>query len=345
MSAPSDPIREVWQGGAADLFAMSQVTHAFGALSLAFSDGGAAPTVWFPDYFCDGALTLLRQSGAAIAFYPVDAGYGPDWAACRAMAEGGPPDIFVLVHYMGARGDLETARAFCDDTGAKLLEDATQILRPAGGVGSFGDFVCFGPRKFFDLPDGGLLVVRHAEDARRVAEALRALPQRSPPALRWRVAKARKALKRRLGLEPKPAGTPARRRLEDVHPEPRPFAEPFMSAAARKELSRAIRAGRLDEIVRRQLRAEHAVAGFAEQRNDVTLFERPPDVVACWTGLKCSDPVQAQAALDALRAQGLVAHPWPNRLPPETLDRAPHATATALRNTTLIVLPARTPQG
>lgn len=345
MTGHSDPIRGIWQGEAADMFFMSQVTHAFGALALAFQGRETPLRFWFPDYFCNGALALLRQSGVGIAFYPVDLDLRPDWAACRAMAEGGPPDIFVMVHYMGSRGDLETARAFCDEIGARLLEDATQLLRPVDGIGSFGDFVCFGPRKFFDLPDGGLLVVRHAEDALRLTDALRALPQRAPSALRWRVRKARKALKRRLGLTRKRTRPLPPRRLEDVRPEPQPFPEPFMSATARKALSRAIRGGEADEIARHRQRAEQAVLDLVKRRNDLAPVTRPPDAVACWTGLTCLDPAHAQAAIDVLRDQDFEAQPWPNQLPPETLDREAHARAFALRNATLIVLQGRAPQG
>lgn len=344
MKSNSDPIRQVWQGASSDLFLLSQVSHAFGVLPVALRDEPTELTVWFPDYFCNGSLARLRGSGAEIGFYPIGSDFKPDWAACRAMAEQGPPDVFVLVHYLGSRGDLEAARAFCNEIGAKLLEDATQLLRPECGIGSLGDFVCFGPRKFFDIPDGGLLVVRDPDDARRVAEALRRIPQRAPSSIRWRVKRARRAARNRLGLGRKPVLPLTPRRLDDVRPEPQPFSEAFMSATARERLSLALRAGWIDEIARQRLRYEDAVREFVRNLDGVSPLDKPSDAIACWVGLECKDPGHAQTALDGLRALGFPALPWPNQLPPEILGRDAHARAVALRNTTLIVPFARLPQ-
>ncbi|MCK5747587.1 MAG: DegT/DnrJ/EryC1/StrS family aminotransferase [Oricola sp.] len=332
-----DPIRRIWQEGASDLFLLSQVSHAFNVLPLALETNGAAPKFWFPDYFCNGPLSKLRDSGAEIAFYPVDLNLRPDWAACRAMAESGPPDVFALVHYMGSRSDIETARAFCDEIGAKLLEDATQLLRPVDEIGSLGDFVCFSPRKFFDIPDGGLLIVRHAEDARRLADMLGRVTRRTPPTLRWRVRRTKNALRNRLGLERKRV-TPLRQiRLEDVSPEPQPFGEPFMSRIACKELAHAIDSGMLDEIVQKRLRYQDEVREFVGQWDDVSLLDKPSNSVACWVGLTCHDPAHAQLVLDTLRRHGFPALPWPNQLPPEIHNREVHSQAIKLLSTTLIV--------
>lgn len=342
MSVSSDPIRDVWQADASDLFFMAQVSHAFAVLPFAFPDKEGAPRIWFPDYFCNGALAALRRSGAEIVFYPVDLDLRPDWAACAAMAEDRPPGVFVLVHYMGTRGDIETARAFCDATGARLLEDATQLLRPVGGIGSLGDFVCYSPRKFFDIPHGGLLVVRRAEDALRVEATLRTIPHRSPPTLKWRLRRIERALgswlrpgrRRRKQLAPV--------RLADVRPEPQPFDEAFMGAVARDALARALRRGMADEIARRRLRYESIVRDYVEGRDDLSLPVKPANAVSCWIGVTCRDPARAQDALDDLRSHGFPTVPWPNQLPPETIERDGHERAVALRRTTFIVaLPGR----
>ena len=148
-----ETIGKLWQQGSAGLFCLSQVSHAFGILALALAKGTAPTRFWFPDYFTNGALTKLRDLGAEIFFYPVTLDMHPDWEACEAMAEEAPPDVFVLVHYFGVCNDIENTRAFCDRTGARLLEDATQVLRPIGEIGTLGDFVCYGPRKFFPIPD------------------------------------------------------------------------------------------------------------------------------------------------------------------------------------------------
>ena len=114
---------------------------------------------WLPDYFCNQSTDLLRRDGVRLSFYPVTDSLVPDWTACRALAGQSPPDVFVVVHYFGqACGD--GARAFADDTGAVLVEDAAHALGPAPGIGEDGDVVCYSPHKLFALPHGALMLVR-----------------------------------------------------------------------------------------------------------------------------------------------------------------------------------------
>jgi hypothetical protein len=120
-----------------------------------------SPVVWFPDYFCNGALGPLRALGVRIRFYPVTADLEPDYAWCQREARTRPPDIFFLVHYFGTPAVGERCREFCNQVKAWLVEDAAHVLQRIPGVGESGDFVCYSPHKHLPLPDGAILVCRH----------------------------------------------------------------------------------------------------------------------------------------------------------------------------------------
>jgi len=118
------------------------------------------PTAWLPDFFCNSALHVLRLTGFKLVFYPLTSQMEPDMAACRKLAEGNPPDLFLLVHYFGRPTHPASASDFCRHHGAWLVEDATHVLRPLDGVGGVGDFVIYSPHKHLPIPDGAVLVVR-----------------------------------------------------------------------------------------------------------------------------------------------------------------------------------------
>lgn len=171
--AHHDLIRSVWQADCEQLVLLSQASHGLGLVARWLSSRSTVPPLlWFPDYFCNGALDFVRAAGARLAFYPVARSLEPDWDRCREMARSGAPDIFALVHYFGRAAPLAQASSFCSEIGALLLEDCTQILHPTPSIGSRGDFVCFSPRKFFDTPDGGLLAIRGADLAGAFAQWL-----------------------------------------------------------------------------------------------------------------------------------------------------------------------------
>lgn len=341
MSTVPDSVAALWQGKAARLLAFSQVTHALGMLAPAFGRGGRTPYFWFPDYFCDGALALLRRHGVRLGFYPVGLDLKPDWAACRDACRTNPPDFFVLVHYFGVANDIEGARAFCDAAGARLVEDATQLLLPGGDVGRLGDFVCYGPRKFFDIPDGGLLAVRSEDDAAAIEAALASAPRATPPTWRWRVKAMERGIRRRLPRRTRHMHLPPVR-LDTVNPEPLPFAEPLMSAYAMRRLDAALGMGRLAAIAERRRRHADRVAALTENLDGVSPIDRRAGAISCWEALSCRDRTRAQTALDHMRAAGFPAVPWPNQLPPEVLSQPAHERAVRLRGTSLIINPRGT---
>lgn len=116
-------------------------------------------TVWFPAYFCNEALALLRELEVDLEFYPVCEDLSPDWAMLEGLvAREQATQIFVLVHYFGFPNDVGRAREFCERHGLKLLEDAAHVLLPTRAIGA-GDIQIFSPRKLLPLPAGGILVI------------------------------------------------------------------------------------------------------------------------------------------------------------------------------------------
>jgi len=114
--------------------------------------------VWVPDFFCEQSLGGLREDGVELVFYPITAGYAPDWAACGELAGRGPPGVFVLVHYFGLAGPAREALDFSRRHGAVCVEDCAHCLLPGAGIGQTGDFALFSPHKLLALPDGAVLV-------------------------------------------------------------------------------------------------------------------------------------------------------------------------------------------
>lgn len=340
-----ETVRSVWLSGGGSLFPLSQVSHSFPLIAACASrDGRERLVFWFPEYFCNESAGLLRNGAADIVVYPVTRDLDPDWSACEALATASPPDVFVLVHYLGRAGDAAGARAFCDRHGARLVEDATHVLRPVGGIGDAGDFVCFSPRKFFDIPDGGMLAVRDPADASRVRTALDAAPPGHPDPTRWRLKRWERMLRRRFRRskrEPPPLA-PIRPTLDG--PPARLFAQANISPFSLRRLARAVRSGGASKIADERLAFERRLAGLLAGRAGVGLVERQPDAVSCWFGLACEDGQSYLATLDWLRAQGIHAMPWPNQLPPEALSGSRRDAVLALRNRYLIVAPPR-PEG
>ncbi|MFN3547358.1 MAG: DegT/DnrJ/EryC1/StrS family aminotransferase [Mesorhizobium sp.] len=336
-----ETIRSVWLSGGASLFPLSQVSHSFPLIAACASrDGRERPAFWFPEYFCNESAGLLRNGQTDIVVYPVTRDLDPDWPACEALAAASPPDAFVLVHYFGRAGEAARARAFCDRHGARLVEDATHVLRPVDGIGEAGDFACFSPRKFFDIPDGGVLVVRDPADVSRVRAALDAAPPGHPNPTRWRLKRLERALRRRLlpsKRKPRPLA-PIRPRLDG--PPARLFDQANISPFSLSRLSRAVRSGGLARISGERLEFERRLGGIVADLG-VRLVERQLDAVPCWFGLVCEDDRSYLAALDGLRAQGIHALTWPNQLPPEALQSSRRDAVLALRNRYLIVAPPR----
>lgn len=108
-------------------------------------------TIWIPAYICRAVTQALADH--EFRFYPVDPRLEVEDDAW--LAEVKHEDIVLVVDYFGFHHDpalSDRAR----NTGAIVVEDACQAFLTTG-IGEKADYLIVSPRKFFGLPDGGVL--------------------------------------------------------------------------------------------------------------------------------------------------------------------------------------------
>lgn len=326
----------IWQRGAGETFALSRATHALTLVRALLSRRSIdAPEVWVPAYFCENALGPLRHGAVRLRFFPVRDNMAPDWGEVERMAGAGLPHLFVLPHFFGVENEMERARAFCDRTGALLLEDAAHVLRPVGTVGQFGDFTCYSPRKFFEVPDAGILVVRGeqlAHETRAVAGSMEPGAPRSN--LRWRAL----ALRDRIAPRRARSGPLPPRGIDD-EPQQLPL-EPavWMSAFSRHRIARLGRTG-AGAIADREAETVAAIEAGLREGGVLSPLPRHPEATPYMLGFRAATEAHAAEEFAALRRAGADVATWPG-LPPEVWA-APddHGRALALRRTVLRFTP------
>lgn len=324
-------LRSVWQRDARDLYCLSQTRHSFGLALAILEPRDRLPTLWFPDYFTNNALAVVRAAAARIVFYPVTADLEPDWPACRALAAQQAPDLFVAVHYFGRRADTQAARNFCDTHSALLLEDATHLLCPDDAVGMLGDLTCYSPYKFLPIPDGALLAVRGEELARRMRVAARAMVATAAAAGPWVARRWLRTIRDVLhGTRPVRI---LRATTLEADPAPaRPREGMWMSGYSRWRLAHAIRFGEFRALAEARLEAHrritHRLAGWLQP------VATTGQLIPYWTAMRAESEA-TERILNDLRAVGARVNTWPG-LPPEVkADAGRHAAALKLRRTLL----------
>ncbi len=330
-------LRNVWQGNADDLLFLSQASHGLGLIAAVLAAGRTEPPrLWFPDYYCEGALALARAAGAVLEFYPVTRDLEPDWAECRRMVDRGPPDLFAIVHYFGRAARVRDARSFCSRVGALLLEDCAHLLCPAGEVGRYGDFACYSPRKFLDIPDAGLLAVRGAGLALRLKEVAETRLAVRNGALGWRLRRLVRSAKRQL-RSPRPPRPLPPTTIAQEPPLASHFRQPWMSTYSRLRIAEIVQSGQIDALVD-GLRSFHADRVHRPAGNP-SVVAWTDGLVSNWTGLLCADEHAAAETINRLRRQNERIITWPG-LPPE-VKAAPdgHGAALDLRRRLLLVAP------
>jgi dTDP-4-amino-4,6-dideoxygalactose transaminase len=115
-----------------------------------------------PAYHHGSEIQALVEAGLECRFYDTGERLAPDRAALEALV-GPRTRALHLIHYLGFPQDAASWRAWCDERGLLLIEDAAQAWlscwqgRP---VGSYGDLAIFCAYKSFGVPDGGLMVAR-----------------------------------------------------------------------------------------------------------------------------------------------------------------------------------------
>ena len=122
---------------------------AFAALLAAL----APRRVWMPRYICDSMLSPLERARVPIAFYGLDPSLrvGPE-----PVLEAG--DLLLYVNYFGVCGEGERDALARFGADRVILDRSQAFFAPARECLA----AIYSPRKFFGLPDGGLLATRAA---------------------------------------------------------------------------------------------------------------------------------------------------------------------------------------
>jgi perosamine synthetase len=137
------------------------------AQALAQMKMTAGDQVLLPAFHSSSMVAPVRWAGALPVFYKIKEDCSVDLADVEAKLTD-RTRVLLIVHYFGFPQDAAALLAFCDRRGLYLLEDCAHAYfgNFAGQPpGSFGDFACASPMKFFPMYDGGCLVsARHRID-------------------------------------------------------------------------------------------------------------------------------------------------------------------------------------
>ncbi|SAK99816.1 hypothetical protein AWB77_06024 [Caballeronia fortuita] len=137
LAPPHDPVGP-------HLLAFQSARAAFRALLAA----GAPRRVWMPRYICDSMLAPLTALGIEIAFYALD-----DTLAVASDVTLAPHDWLLYVNYFGVCDAQETALLARFDPSRVVLDRSQAFF--ASSKACLAELQS--PRKFFGMPDGGLL--------------------------------------------------------------------------------------------------------------------------------------------------------------------------------------------
>jgi dTDP-4-amino-4,6-dideoxygalactose transaminase len=123
---------------------------------------GPGDEVLAPAYHHGSEIEALRRAGLRPRFYEATETLEPDETELDALV-GTRVRALHLIHYLGFPQDAPRWRAWCDERGLLLIEDAAQSwLSSVDGkpVGSFGDIAFFSLYKTVALADGAAVIAR-----------------------------------------------------------------------------------------------------------------------------------------------------------------------------------------
>lgn len=116
---------------------------------------GPGDDVLVPAYPYTGAIAALRRSGVGLCTYEPDDSYEPVAEQLEALLAPSVRALY-LFHFLGFPQDVRRWRAWCDERGLLLIEDARQAwLASSDGVriGSSADIALFDLHETLGIPD------------------------------------------------------------------------------------------------------------------------------------------------------------------------------------------------
>ena len=121
----------------------------------------AAKRVWIPAYACTELADAARASGAEVAFFPLSDRLEPDAGFLEERLRSG--DFCLAIDYFGKDPGEDFRRLVRARGDIHWVEDRAQAW--STGLGPWGRWVIYSPRKLIGVPDGGILIDTRGEDA------------------------------------------------------------------------------------------------------------------------------------------------------------------------------------
>jgi dTDP-4-amino-4,6-dideoxygalactose transaminase/CelD/BcsL family acetyltransferase involved in cellulose biosynthesis len=158
---PSDRLPYPLEDAGCELFSRGRhaIWQAAGALGLRPGDVALAPA-----WHHGAEIEALRRAGLGLAFYEPGPLLEPDAGELDGLL-GDRVRMLVLTHYLGFPQDAARWRAWCDERGLLLFEDAAHACLARAGerpAGAYGDAAIWCLFKSFAVPDGAALRLRGA---------------------------------------------------------------------------------------------------------------------------------------------------------------------------------------
>ena len=107
--------------------------------------------IWLPSFICDTVLQPFKKSGLVFNFYPVNKTLAADFNEV-SIEEG---DAVLLISYFGVPIDASLYE-WLKEKGACIIEDLSQAVYSSPNKRA--DFSVYSLRKFFAVPDGGIII-------------------------------------------------------------------------------------------------------------------------------------------------------------------------------------------
>lgn len=111
---------------------------------------------YVPENYDENIWQRLREK-PEVRHYPVKENGEPDWQSAKAQAKEEKPTLF-WYRYPEEDGDIRSAREFCNNVGAFLVEDCSQLIVPEGTIGKKGDIVIWNLRTMGIAKHGAVIV-------------------------------------------------------------------------------------------------------------------------------------------------------------------------------------------
>ena len=136
------PKNGLYSNARSGLYALTQVCHWH--------------RIWLPSFVCNTVLQPFEKANIECNFYPVDRTLIADFTEV-SIEEG---DAVLLISYFGVPTDA-SHYALLKAKGACVIEDLSQAVYLAPS--KLADFSVYSLRKFFAVPDGGVVISNGAE--------------------------------------------------------------------------------------------------------------------------------------------------------------------------------------